>query len=208
MCYGDLEGKSTRDLTKGWCDTKYHEGLIKHYKRFIPLVAEAGWTNLICFSGNSRGIDNKTGLQNCVNGLKEIIPTAEKYGVILNMELLNSKVDHNDYMCDNSEWGVALCKALGSDNFKLLYDIYHMQIMEGDVIRTISENKEYYGHFHTAGVPGRNEIDESQELYYPAIMEAIVESGFEGYVAQEFIPKNKENNGFDSLADSIRRCDV
>ena len=133
MCYGDLKGKSTRDLTKGWCDTKYHEELIKHYKRFIPMVAEAGWTNLICFSGNSRGIDNQVGLQNCVNGLSQIIPLAEKYGVILNMELLNSKVDHDDYMCDNSEWGVALCKALGSNNFKLLYDIYHMQIMEGDV---------------------------------------------------------------------------
>jgi len=159
MCYGDLEGKSTRDLSKGWCDTQYHEELIKQYKRHIPMVAEAGWTNLICFSGNSRGIDPQTGLKNCVKGLKEIIPLAEEHGVVLHMELLNSKVDHNDYMCDNSEWGVALCKALGTNNFKLLYDIYHMQIMEGDVIRTIRENKEYYGHFHTAGVPGRNEID-------------------------------------------------
>ena len=195
MCYGDLKGKSTRDLTKGWCDTKYHKELIKHYKRFIPMVADAGWTNLICFSGNSRGIDNQIGLQNCVNGLSQIIPLAEKYGVILNMELLNSKVDHDDYMCDNSEWCVALCKALGSNNFKLLYDIYHMQIMEGDVIRTIQENKEFYGHFHTAGVPGRNEIDESQELFYPAIMKAIVASGYNGYVAQEFIPRNRTEEG-------------
>ena len=208
MCYGDLKGKSSRDLTKGWCDTKYHEDLIKHYKRFIPMVAEAGWTNLICFSGNSRGIDNKTGLQNCVNGLSQIIPLAEKHGVILNMELLNSKVDHDDYMCDNSEWGVALCKELGSSNFKLLYDIYHMQIMEGDLIRTIKENKEFYGHFHTAGVPGRNEIDESQELFYPAIMKAIAASGFKGYVAQEFIPRDRTQEGLKSLADAIRRCDV
>jgi hydroxypyruvate isomerase len=208
MCYGDLEGKSTRDLSKGWCDTQYHEELIKQYKRHIPMVAEAGWTNLICFSGNSRGIDPQTGLKNCVKGLKEIIPLAEEHGVVLHMELLNSKVDHNDYMCDNSEWGVALCKALGSNNFKLLYDIYHMQIMEGDVIRTIRENKEYYGHFHTAGVPGRNEIDETQELFYPAIMEAIVELGFEGYVAQEFIPRDKTKEGLSSLADAIRRCDV
>ena len=208
MCYGDLKGKSTRDLTKGWCDTKYHEDLIKHYKRFIPMVARAGWTNLICFSGNSRGIDNKTGLQNCVNGLSQIIPLAEKHGVILNMELLNSKVDHDDYMCDNSKWGVALCKELGSNNFKLLYDIYHMQIMEGDVIRTIQENKEFYGHFHTAGVPGRNEIDESQELFYPAVMKAIVASGFKGYVAQEFIPRDRTQEGLKSLADAIRRCDV
>ena len=208
MCYGDLEGIATRNLTQGWCDPQYHAELIKQYKRHIPMVADAGWTNLICFSGNRRGIDDKTGLQNCVEGLSEIIPLAEKHGVILQMELLNSKVDHNDYMCDNSEWGVALCKALGSPNFKLLYDIYHMQIMEGDVIHTIRENKEYYGHFHTAGVTGRNEINESQELYYPAIMEAIVASGFEGYVAQEFIPKERDNNGLDSLADAIRRCDV
>ena len=208
MCYGDLEGKSTRDLSKGWCDTQYHEELIKQYKRHIPMVAEAGWTNLICFSGNSRGIYPQTGLKNCVKGLKEIIPLAEEHGVVLHMELLNSKVDHNDYMCDNSEWGVDLCKALGSNNFKLLYDIYHMQIMEGDVIRTIRENKEYYGHFHTAGVPGRNEIDETQELFYPAIMEAIVELGFEGYVAKEFIPRDKTKEGLRSLADAIRRCDV
>jgi hydroxypyruvate isomerase len=111
-------------------------------------------------------------------------------------------------MCDNSPWGVLLCEALNSDNFKLLYDIYHMQIMEGDVIRTIRDNKKYYGHFHTAGVPGRNEIDESQELYYPAIMEAILEAGFEGYVAQEFIPKDKTKKGLKSLADAVRRCDV
>ena len=208
MCYGDLKGKSTRDLTKGWCDTKYHKDLIKHYKRFIPIVAGAGWTNLICFSGNRRGIDDKTGLQNCVNGLSQIIPLAEKHGVILNMELLNSKVDHDDYMCDNSKWGVALCKELGSSNFKLLYDIYHMQIMEGDVIRTIQENKEFYGHFHTAGVPGRNEIDESQELFYPAIMKAIAASGFKGYVAQEFIPRDRTEEGLKSLADAIRRCDI
>jgi len=160
MCYGDLEGISTRNLTNGWCDLQFHEDLIKHYKRFIPMVAEAGWTNLICFSGNRRGIDDKTGLENCVKGLKEILPLAAQHGVVLHMELLNSKVNHADYMCDNSPWGVALCEALNSDNFKLLYDIYHMQIMEGDVIRTIKENQKHYGHFHTAGVPGRNEIDE------------------------------------------------
>jgi hydroxypyruvate isomerase len=143
-----------------------------------------------------------------VTGLKEILPIAEKHGVILHMELLNSKVDHNDYMCDNSIWGVALCKALNSSHFKLLYDIYHMQIMEGDVIRTIRDNIDYYGHFHTAGVPGRNEIDESQELFYPAIMEAIVEAGFKGYVAQEFIPKDRTEEGLRSLEDAVRLCDV
>jgi len=208
MCYGDMEGISTRNLTNGWCDLQFHEDLIKHYKRFIPMVSEAGWTNLICFSGNRRGIDDKTGLENCVKGLKEILPLAAQHGVVLHMELLNSKVNHTDYMCDNSPWGVALCEALNSDNFKLLYDIYHMQIMEGDVIRTIKENQKHYGHFHTAGVPGRNEIDESQELYYPAIMEAIVATGFQGYVAQEFIPKDKTEKGLKSLADAVRRCDV
>jgi len=208
MCYGDLEGRSTRNLSVGWCDKKNHADLIPHYLRHIKMVAEAGWTNLICFSGNSRGIDRETGMNNCVEGLQQIIPTAEKYGVILQMELLNSKVDHNDYMCDNSVWGVELCKRLDSDNFKLLYDIYHMQIMEGDVIHTIRDNHKYYGHYHTAGVPGRHELDENQELFYPAIMEAIVATGFKGYVAQEFIPANRENDGLDSLRKAIATCDV
>jgi len=203
MCNG-----AELNLVDGFNDTKFHDKLIPRYFEHIDLVANAGYKNLICFSGNRRGMDNELGLKNSVKGLKAILSHAEKRGVILHMELLNSKVDHNDYMCDNSNWGVALCKELDSDNFKLLYDIYHMQIMEGDVIHTIQENHQYYGHYHTAGVPGRNEINETQELYYPAIMEAILKTGFKGVVAQEFIPQNKTNNGFDSLADSIRRCDV
>ena len=122
------------------------------------------------------------------------------------MELLNSKVDHKDYMCDHTNWGVGLCKMVGSDNFKLLYDIYHMQIDEGDVIRTIRDNKQYIGHFHTGGVPGRNEINDKQELFYPAIMRAIVDTGFKGYVAQEFIPKAADKVA--SLKEAIRICDV
>ena len=208
MCYGDLEGKSTRSLTNGWCDKKYHDELISNYSRHIKLVADAGWTNLICFSGSRRGISDKKGLQNCIEGLNQIIPLAEKHGVVLHMELLNSKVDHSDYMCDNSEWGVSLCKELSSENFKLLYDIYHMQIMEGDLIHTIQKNYKFYGHYHTAGVPGRHEIDSSQELYYPAIMEAILKTGFKGIVAQEFIPKDRVNNGLNSLTDAVRSCDV
>ena len=203
MCNG-----AELNLVDGFNDTKFHDKLIQRYFEHIDLVANAGYKNLICFSGNRRGMDDELGLKNSVKGLKAILSHAEKRGVILHMELLNSKVDHNDYMCDNSNWGVALCKELDSDNFKLLYDIYHMQIMEGDVIHTIQENHQYYGHYHTAGVPGRNEINETQELYYPAIMEAILKTGFKGVVAQEFIPQNKTNNGFDSLADSIRRCDV
>ena len=203
MCNG-----AELNLVDGFNDTKFHDKLIPRYFEHIDLVANAGYKNLICFSGNRRGMDDELWLKNSVKGLKAILSHAEKRGVILHMELLNSKVDHNDYMCDNSNWGVAICKELDSDNFKLLYDIYNMQIMEGDVIHTIQENHQYYGHYHTAGVPGRNEINETQELYYPAIMEAILKTGFKGVVAQEFIPQNKTNNGFDSLADSIRRCDV
>ena len=122
------------------------------------------------------------------------------------MELLNSRVNHKDYMCDRTEWGVALCKAIDSERFGLLYDIYHMQIMEGDVIRTIRDNKKYIFHYHTGGNPGRNEIDETQELYYPAIMRAILETGYKGHVGQEFIPKREDKLA--SLEQGVRICDV
>ena len=193
-------------LTEGFNDPQYHPVLIENYTKNIKLVAEAGFTNLICFSGNKRGMDDETGLQNCVQGLQQILPLAEKLGVVIQMELFNSKVDHPDYMCDNSAWGIELCKRLDSPNFKLLYDIYHMQISEGDIIRTITDNHQYFGHYHTAGVPGRNEINDTQELFYPAIMKAIVASGYEGVVAQEFIPKNE--NPLESLKESILICDV
>ena len=193
-------------LTEGWNDKKYHSTLVDSYLKHIDLVSDAGYTNLICFSGNRRIIDDETGMVNCVQGLKKIIGHAEKKGVIIHMELLNSKVDHQDYMCDNSQWGFELCRRIGSSNFKLLYDIYHMQINEGDVIRTINENHEFIGHYHTAGVPGRNEIDQTQELFYPAIMKAIVATGFKGFVAQEFIPKN--NEPIQSLENAIQICDV
>ena len=193
-------------LTEGWNDKQYHTTLVDSYLKHIDMVADAGYTNLICFSGNRRTIDDETGMNNCVEGLKKIMGHAEKKGVIIQMELLNSKVDHQDYMCDNSPWGFELCRRIGSGNFKLLYDIYHMQINEGDVIRTINENYQFIGHYHTAGVPGRNEIDQTQELFYPAIMKAIVATGFKGYVAQEFIPKNKEP--LQSLKKAIQICDV
>jgi hydroxypyruvate isomerase len=151
-------------------------------------------------------MSDEIGLRNCVDGLKQILPIAEKRGVIIQMELLNSKVDHKDYMADKSAWGVDLCKRLGSDNFKLLYDIYHMQIDEGDVIRTIQDNHQYFGHYHTGGVPGRHEINNSQELYYPAIMKAIKETGFKNYVAQEFIPAKADKPG--SLQEAINICDI
>lgn len=193
-------------LTEGWNDPQYHETLIKNYTEMIPKVSEAGFTNLICFSGNRKGMDDKVGMKHCADGLKKILPLAEKHGVIIQMELLNSKVDHKDYMCDHSAWGVGLCKMVGSDNFKLLYDIYHMQIMEGDVIRTIQDNHQYFGHYHTGGVPGRNEIDKTQELYYPAIMEAILKTGYQGHVAQEFVPAWKDKIA--ALKEGITICDV
>lgn len=193
-------------LTEGWNDKKHHATLIKNYSDMIPQVAKAGYKNLICFSGNRNGMDDETGLRNAAEGLKKIMPLAEKHKVIIVMELLNSKIDHKDYMCDKTSWGVELAKRVGSDNFKLLYDIYHMQIDEGDVIRTIKDNHQYIAHYHTAGVPGRHEIDETQELYYPAIMKAIKDTGFEGFVAQEFIPVQKDKLA--SLQEAIRICDV
>ncbi|MBT8280449.1 MAG: TIM barrel protein [Muriicola sp.] len=201
MCWG-----AEINLTDGWCDPQFHEQLIKNYSEMIPKVAGAGYTNLICFSGSRRGMNDEEGLQNCLNGLKEIMPLAEKHNVVLHMELLNSKVDHKDYMCDKTTWGVALCDALGSEHFKLLYDIYHMQIMEGDVIRTIEEYSNYIGHYHTGGNPGRHEIDETQELYYPAIMKAILKTGFKGFVAQEFIPSWDDKIA--ALNQGIQICDV
>jgi hydroxypyruvate isomerase len=193
-------------LEKGWNNKVYHSELLNNYREMIPLVAKAGHKNLICFSGNREGLDDETGLKNSADGLKQIMSLAEKNKVTIVMELLNSKIDHIDYQCDRTPWGVELVKKVGSGNFKLLYDIYHMQIDEGDVIRTIKDNYQYIAHYHTAGVPGRHEIDDSQELNYPAIMKAILDTGFKGYVAQEFIPLNTDKAW--SLKESVRICDV
>ena len=172
-------------LTDGLCDPQYHDMCLEKMNVAIEATAAEGWRNVICFSGNGRGIDRETGMKNCVDALRKIVPVAEAKGVTLIMELLNSKVDHPDYMCDHSKWGVELVKRVGSDHFKLLYDIYHMQIMEGDVIRTIRDNFAHIAHFHTGGVPGRNEIDETQELFYPQISRAILDLGFTEFLAQE-----------------------
>lgn len=205
MCY--TNGKVS--LTEGFNDPAFHDQLIKDYLEVIPMMVKAGYKNLICFSGNRNGMDDETGLKNCITGLQKILPVAEKNGIIIQMELFNSKIDHKGYMADKSAWGVELCKRLGSANFKLLYDIYHMQINEGDVIRTIQENHQYFGHYHTAGVPGRHEINETQELYYPAIMKAIAETGYKGYVAQEFMPTGKTTEEkMAALKDAVHRCDI
>ncbi|SFC31921.1 hydroxypyruvate isomerase family protein [Spirosoma endophyticum] len=194
-----------KGIPQGFNDLKLHDELVASYEDIFPKLKEAGLTNVICFSGNRRGMSDEEGMNNCAVGLKRLMPSAQKYGVTMIMELLNSKVDHKDYMCDHSAWGVELCKKVGSENFKLLYDIYHMQIMEGDIIRTIRANNQYFGHYHTGGNPGRNEIDETQELYYPAIMKAIVDTGFKGFVAQEFIPKR---DPLTSLKEAVLICDV
>ena len=192
-------------LTDGFNHMENHDWLIPGFRERIKEVAEAGYPNVICFSGNRGSLNDETGLYHCLKGLKAILPTAEKYGVTVCMELLNSKVDHKDYQCDRTLWGVELCKRVGSERFKLLYDIYHMQIMEGDVIRTIRDNHPYIAHYHTGGNPGRNEIDHTQELNYAAIMRAIVETGYTGHVGQEFIPTR---DPLTSLREGVEICDV
>jgi hydroxypyruvate isomerase len=183
-----------------------HDKIVAFYEEVAPKVAAAGFKNIICFSGNRRGMSDEQGLENCAIGLKRIAAICEQHRVVAVMELLNSKVNHRDYMCDHTAWGVELCKKVGSEHFKLLYDIYHMQIMEGDVIATIRKSHPYIAHYHTGGVPGRNEIDDTQELNYPAIMRAIVETGFKGHVAQEFIPKRPD--AIASLRQGVTICDV
>ena len=207
--YSSMCNGAEINLVDGWNDKKNHPTLINNYTDHIELVAKAGYKNLICFSGNRRGMDEETGMNNCVDGLKQIMGLAEKKGVIIQIEVFNSKVNHPDYMADNTKWTIELCKRLGSPNFKILYDIYHMQISEGDIISTINKNHEYFGHYHTAGVPGRHEIDETQELYYPAIMQGILATGYKGYVAQEFMPTGKTNEEKEkALKAAIKLCDI
>lgn len=194
-----------KGIGQGFNDPKLHDELVASYEAIFPKLKEAGLDKVICFSGNRHGMSDEDGMNNCVTGIKRLMPSAEKYGVTMIMELLNSKVDHKDYMCDHSGWGAEMCKRVGSPNIKLLYDIYHMQIMEGDIIRNIRAHNQYIGHYHTGGNPGRNEIDESQEIYYPAIMKAIVDTGYKGFVAQEFIPKR---DPLTSLREAVMICDV
>ena len=191
-------------LTDGFNNPGLHEKLKQEYFDLIPKVANAGFKNIICFSGNRNGMDDQVGIENCAVGLEPVVNRAAEYGLTICMELLNSKVDHADYQCDHTVWGVRLCEKLGLDNFKLLYDIYHMQIMEGDIIATIRKYHPYIAHYHTGGVPGRHEIDETQELNYKAIIGAIAETGFDGFVAQEFIPNRPDI--FDSLKQGIDIC--
>ncbi len=190
----------------GWNRVDHHDALLPKFEKAIPEVANFGFPNIITFSGNRKGMSDEEGLENCVKGLQRLAPIAEKHKVTVCLELLNSKVDHKDYMADHTAWGVEVCKRVGSERLKLLYDIYHMQIMEGDLIRTIQKNHQYLGHFHTGGVPGRNEIDDTQEIKYSAVMRAIVATGYKGFVGQEFVPSRPDPLA--SLKQAIEICDV
>ncbi len=192
-------------ISNGLNRQEFHAAIAKELRKNIEFAAAEGIPNVICMSGDRKGMADDEGLKNCLAGLKTVIGFAEEKKVTICMEGLNSKIDHRDYMYDHTKWGVELCKKLGSPRFKLLYDIYHMQIMEGDIIRTIQQNKEYLGHFHTGGNPGRNEIDETQELNYPAIVRAIIATGYQGFLGQEFIPRR---DALQSLAQGFRICDV
>jgi hydroxypyruvate isomerase len=174
------------------------------YEKLIPAAADLGVKQVICFSGNRDGLSDEAGLENCAVGLAPLIPLAKNHGVTLVMELLNSKVDHPDYQCDHTAWGVALCEKLSTDHFKLLYDIYHMHIMEGNVIRTIKDHHQHISHYHTAGVPGRNEFDATQELNYAAISSAIANTDYVGYIGQEYIPTT--DDPFEFLPRAIDLC--
>ena len=190
----------------GWNRTENHDKLEKDMRDNIAKAAAAKLPNVITFSGNRRGQADDEGRDNCILGLKRVAKVAEDAGVTICLELLNSKIDHKDYQCDHTAWGVAVCKAVASPRVKLLYDIYHMQIMEGDVIRTIRDNIQYIGHFHTGGVPGRHEIDdESQELHWRTIAQAIADLKFEGYFAHEFVPVK---DPMTSLKEAITLCTV
>ena len=182
-----------------------HDKLVADAERMIPLAAAASVPNIVCFSGNRGGMSDGEGIANCIAGFKRVTPTAERHGVTLCLELLNSKVDHKDYQCDHTAWGVQVIQGVASPRLKLLYDIYHMQIMEGDVIATIRANAPHIAHFHTGGVPGRNEIDDTQELNYRRVMQAIADLGFTGYVAQEFVPKR---DPITSMRQAFEICDV
>ena len=197
-------GNGIGGIDRGFNRLENHDSLIEGYTRIIPIAAEKKVPNLICMSGNRGGISDEEGLANCVVGLKRLMPVAERYGVTIHMELLNSLRDHRDYQADKTPWAAEIVKQVASERFKLLYDIYHMQIMEGNLIDNIRKYKDVIGHYHTAGVPGRRDLDDQQEIYYPAVMRAIKETGYKGFVAHEFGPKN----GLNSLREAVKICDV
>jgi hydroxypyruvate isomerase len=182
-----------------------HARIEEAFRKYIPLAAKAGVPNVITFSGTRKGMSDDEGAKNAIAGLNRMKKIAEDHGVTICMELLNSKVDHKDYMCDHTAWGVRVVEAVNSPRVKLLYDIYHMQIMEGDLIRTIQQNIQWLGHFHTGGVPGRHELDDTQEVQWDGVMRGILASDFQGYVAHEFLPTR---DPLTSLRQAVDLCDV
>lgn len=196
-------------LPNCWNKPKNHDTLVNLYTELIPKAASMGIKNLITFSGNREGLGEYEGLLNCMTGLKKIMPIAEKNDVTITMELLSSRNSHPDYQCDLPQWGAVLCEMVGSPKLKMLYDIFHMQTMQGDHIRNVQRYGQYFSHYHTGGMPGRHEIDETQEIYYPAIMKAIVASGYKGFIGQEYVPTAKDKAGMmESLKKGVLICDV
>ncbi len=182
-----------------------HSSIEQAFRTNIPRAAKAGVPNVITFSGNRAGMSDDEGARNTIAGLNRVKKIAEDNGVTICLELLNSKHDHHDYMCDHTAWGVRVVQEVNSPNVKLLYDIYHMQIMEGDLMDTIRQNIQWIGHFHTGGVPGRHELDNTQEVQWDAVMRAIADAGFRGYVAHEFVPKG---DPLTSLRSAVDLCDI
>jgi hydroxypyruvate isomerase len=182
-----------------------HDRIVNNLIETMPKAVSLGVPNLITFFGNRQGRSDREAVDNCVTALNRLKGPAEKYGVTMCVELLNSKIDHADYQGDRTPFGVEVVAAVNSPRIKLLYDIYHMQIMEGDVIRTIRTHHQHIAHYHTGGVPGRNELDDTQELQYATICRAIVETGFTGYLAHEFVPKR---DPLTSLREAVALCDV
>ena len=197
-------GREDEDITTGFIDAGKHDELYSAYAKTIPQMAEYGYENLVCFAGNRRGQFDLDGLRTAAKGLRRLMPIAEEHGVTLQMEAFNSKVDHPDYMGDSTAWLVTLCDLVDSDHFKILFDIYHMQVQEGNVIATIRAYHDYFGHYHTAGVPGRHELNDEQELYYPAVMRAVRATGFACYVAHEFVPTYEDK--LSGLREAVRVC--
>ena len=182
-----------------------HAKLEEGFRKYIPLAAKAGVPNVITFSGNRAGMSDEEGAKNTIAGLNRVKKIAEDHGVTICIELLNSKVDHKDYMCDHSAWGVQVVQAVNSPRVKLLFDIYHMQIMEGDLVRTIQKNIDWIAHFHTGGVPGRHELDGTQEVQWDGVMRGIAAMNFRGFVAHEFVPTR---DPLTSLRQAADLCDV
>jgi hydroxypyruvate isomerase len=193
------------DIGKALNRVENHAAIEEAFRKNIPLAAKAGVPNVITFSGNRAGLPDDEGARNTVAGLNRVKKIAEDHGVTICLELLNSKRDHHDYMCDHTAWGVRVVQEVNSPNVKLLYDIYHMQIMEGDLIETIRQNIQWIGHFHTGGVPGRHELDGTQEVRWDGVMRAIADTGFKGYVAHEFVPAG---DPLESLRKAAELCDV